>query len=404
MKIICINRYFYPDESATSQLLSDLAFYLARAGREVHVIASRQLYSNPSRQLPAEQLVQGVAIHRVATTQFGRSNLLGRACDYAGFYGAALGAVKGLCGAGDIVVANTDPPMLGVVLANTVAARGGRLVNWLQDVFPEVGERARIPALGGPAASALRFLRDRSLARSCVNVALGSHMAHHLISKCGLVKDCIRVIHNWADGTRITPIPPALNPLRRQWGLETKFVVGYSGNLGRVHEHETILGAIRSLRTHDDIRFLFIGGGTRLRHLRKIVEAEELQNVVFKPYQPREGLAQSLSAIDAHLCVLRPEFEGLVVPSKFYGIAAAGRPTVFVGDPDGEIPTIIRNADCGITLRSGDGEGLAKGLLDLATRGRAAARLGANARTLFETRYDQKHAFAHWNGLVQELA
>jgi len=88
-RVIFINRYFFPDHSATSQILSDLAFHLATTGHEVHVIASRQLYDDPNAALPVAATVRNVSVHRVASTRFGRVALAGRALDYASFYRSA---------------------------------------------------------------------------------------------------------------------------------------------------------------------------------------------------------------------------------------------------------------------------------------------------------------------------
>ena len=89
-RIVFLNRFFYPDHSATSQILGDLAFHLAGRGNDVRVITSRQRYDDPQAQLPEADTVSGVAIHRVSATQFGRSALLGRGVDYLSFYGAML--------------------------------------------------------------------------------------------------------------------------------------------------------------------------------------------------------------------------------------------------------------------------------------------------------------------------
>ena len=108
MKIIFINRYFYPDHSATSQILSDLAFELARRGYTITVVASRQLYDKPDVVLEARDTVGGVSVHRVKTTRFGRTNLAGRAVDYVTFYFSAFVLLARLVHKGDIVVAKTD--------------------------------------------------------------------------------------------------------------------------------------------------------------------------------------------------------------------------------------------------------------------------------------------------------
>ena len=114
-KIIFVNRYFHPDHSASSQILSDLAFYLADEGSRVRVIASRQIYDEPAVVLPARETVQGVEIVRVRTTHFGRHSSLGRIADYLSFYFAGAFALLRHAKRGDIVVAKTDPPLLSVL-------------------------------------------------------------------------------------------------------------------------------------------------------------------------------------------------------------------------------------------------------------------------------------------------
>jgi colanic acid biosynthesis glycosyl transferase WcaI len=88
-RIFFLNRYFYPDHSATSQILYDLAFYLAASRRQVHVITSQQRYDDPDARLPSDEIIDGVRVGRVSTTQFGRSALTGRAVDYVSFYASA---------------------------------------------------------------------------------------------------------------------------------------------------------------------------------------------------------------------------------------------------------------------------------------------------------------------------
>ena len=227
--------------------LSDLAFALARRGRTVAVIASRQRYDAPMDILPSSELIDGVSVYRVWTTHFGRASLPGRAVDYATFYLAAAWRLWRLVQRGDVVIAETDPPMVSVIAGPLCRRRGARLVNWLQDIFPEV---AQALGIGGRAARAplrlLRRLRGRSLRTAHMNVVLGRRMAER-VRALGVPGERIRIIPNWADGTGIAPVDPAANALRRKWQLGDAFVVGYSGNLGRAHEIDTFLEAMTLL-------------------------------------------------------------------------------------------------------------------------------------------------------------
>ncbi len=402
MKIVFINRFYAPDHSATSQMLTDLAAALAAGGAEVHVVTSRLRYDDANASLAPHEVIDGVEIHRVWTSGFGRGNLLGRALDYMGFYVTASAELIGLAEAGDVVVAMTDPPLLSVVAGWVARLRGVRLVNWLQDLFPEVAANLGMAPARGPGGSLLRWLRDGSLRHAAANVVLGRLMRER-VAALGVDPRKIEVIANWADGALLRPLDRGAHPLRAEWGLDGKFVVGYSGNLGRVHEFRTVLDAADALRAQTDIVFLFVGGGARKVALAMAAEERGLSNVLFKPYQPRASLGQSLSAADVHLVTLRPELEGLVVPSKFYGVAAVGRPTIFIGDAKGEIGSVVQEAECGICVKQGDVEGLVGAVTSLRNDSLLRERMGTNARRVFDERYDKALAVAAWRSLLESV-
>ncbi len=403
MRVIFLNRYFYPDHSATSQMLSDLAFFLAGAGHEVCVVTSCQRYDDAAAILPARERVDGVQVHRVRTTRFGRDNLAGRAADYATFYLAAGWRLWRIARAGDVVVAKTDPPLISVVAWLIARWRGAGLVNWVQDVFPEVAEALGVRALAGPQAGLLRSLRNAAFRSAAANVVLGERMAVVVARAGGLAKR-IRVIPNWADMEAIHPVAAADNPLRREWGLGGKFIACYSGNMGRVHEFGTILGAAERLAGKAEaIVFLFIGGGAQRCMVEDEARRRGLANVQFRPYQDRAGLSFSLGVGDVHLVSQRPEVEGYVFPSKLYGILAAGRPVVFIGDPEGEISLLAEREGIGVAVRQGDAAGLAYQLLRLAGDAVLREAMGARARALLCERYDKRIALNAWLEMLGQL-
>ncbi|MBF0161291.1 MAG: glycosyltransferase family 4 protein, partial [Magnetococcales bacterium] len=398
-KIIFLNRYFAPDHAATSQLLSDLAFDLAERGERVHVISSRLRYDDPQARLPPREQLQGVQVHRVWSSRFGRHFLPGRAIDYLTFHWSAAVQLFRLARRGDRVVVKTDPPLLSVSLAPVIRLRGARLLTWNQDLFPEVAAALGVRGLGRWGVPLLQGLRNRSLRQATHNVVLGDRMADRL-RQAGIAQERLHIIHNWSDGQAITPMAAEANPLRQAWGLEGRFVVGYSGNLGRAHELETLLDAATLLKERRDICFLFIGGGAGQARLADQIKARQLTQVYCKPYQPQAQLTYSLTLPDLHWISLLPALEGLIVPSKFYGIAAAGRATLYIGDAQGEIPMLLRSGGCGVTLAIGDSQGVARQIAAWAEDRRACQQMGQAARQLFLRRFDRPIALAAWRALL----
>jgi colanic acid biosynthesis glycosyl transferase WcaI len=399
-QLVFVNRYFFPDESATSQLLTDLTRALAAAGFEVRVICSRQRYDDPNARLPASETVDGVRVHRIWTTRFGRHRLICRAFDYATFYLSSALAMVRLLRRGDTVIAETDPPLVSIAAMLAAKLKGAELINWLQDIFPEVATRLGANPLPRWLDAQLRRLRDASLKAARVNVVLGERMREQLL-RTGIPADKIAIIENWAERSVDSPKSVQESLLRSKLGLTDHFVAGYSGNLGRAHEFQTVLGAAELLRTEVKIVFLMVGGGAGMRRLAQAVADRSLPNFRFLPYLPREALADGLAAADVHWVSLLPALEGFIVPSKFYGILAAARPVVFVGDSDGELARAIRACGCGDTVAVGDSAAVAELLTALKSDPPRRERMGRNGFERYENRFSARRGFDRWAELLK---
>jgi glycosyltransferase involved in cell wall biosynthesis len=402
-RLIFVNRYFFPDHSATSQILSDLVFDLAGAGRDVHVVTSTQIYDDPKASLPEHEVIRGATVHRVPSTQFGRGALAGRALDYLSFYRSVRRRLMTLAQAGDLIVAKTDPPLTSVVALGAAKRTGARLINWLQDIYPETAAELGVPLMRGPLAAPLVAMRDRSLRAAVATVTVGEPMGRK-VETLGVARARIHVIPNWCDDEDIVPIAASANTLRSDWGLGDKFVFGYSGNLGRAHEFETALAAAERLRDDPRFVFLMIGGGRRLEELRSIVAERRLDaGFRFIPYQERSLLRYSLGVPDAHWLSLNPKLEGLIVPSKFYGIAAAGRPIVAIADLNGELAQLVRQFRCGFAIAPGDADALVGALRDMAARPDLVADMGTRARQMLDAQFTRRHGLMRWRALLDGL-
>ena len=388
-RVIFVNRVYWPATSATAQLLTDLAEGLAAQGWNVHVIAGGE----------ATGAQHGVTIHRTGTPA-NHGGLLSRAWNYRSFLRAARQRLDDLLQPGDVVVALTDPPLLGAMVAAVAAARGVRVVQWIQDIYPEIAA-VHFGALAGLLLTPLKSKRDLAWQRATVCVTLGEDMAK-VVAACGAASSRIRLLPNWAPRELHAPAATgAIAECRRRWGCGDKFVVAYSGNFGRVHEFATLLEAATLLRDDSSIVFLFIGQGVRFAEIAALVRERGLPNVRLLPPEPRAALAASLAAAEAHCVTLRPEYAALVYPSKLAGALAAGRPVIFVGPAEGDIPRLLRAANCGASFSPGDAAALAATVRCWQADWTLGARLGTNARAAYAAAFAYETALLRWQAVLR---
>jgi colanic acid biosynthesis glycosyl transferase WcaI len=399
VRILLLNQYYAPAEAATAQLLADLGAELARAGHAVTALCSRRSYPDPSIVHPAREQIDGVHVRRMRTTGFGRQSLPGRILDYASFIGGAAGTL--FAGKGfDVLVVLTTPPLLPVVGALAARLRGSRMVYWVMDIYPDLAFELGVLKRGGLVGRALDRVSRLALRRADVVVALGETMAERLRER-GAAR--VEVIHNWSDGEAVRPAPASHSALRKAWGWDRRFIVLYSGNLGLAHDFATALDAAELLRDRPEILFAFVGSGPRLVEIEREVARRGLSNVELRSHQAREDLGASLTAGDVHLLTLRDAVAGLVVPSKIYGILAAGRPTLYVGPDSGEVHAILREGRCGTRCAVGDGRALAVAALRYAVEPSTCAEEGRRARELFDRRFARPLALAAHRRVIESL-
>ena len=393
VRFVFINRFYWPEEPATAQLLTDLTQALAAAGHEVSVVTSRPEAGSPRRETHAS-----VQIIRVRGTRWSRRGLLGKAVDFASFYFGALLALVRTARRGDIVVALTDPPLIGIGTWPVARLRGAKLVHWVQDIYPEIA----VELTGHAWLGVISPLRNLAWRRAEACVTLGTDMAG-LIRAAGVKAHQLTVIPNWApSGLTAQPVSSA-DSLRRAWGLEGKFVVLYSGNLGRVHDLEPLLDVADHLRAHAHIVQLFVGSGAQLPGLKAAAVQRGLTNIQFRPPQPRAALATSLALGDVHLVTLRPGCERSVFPSKLYGIAAVGRPVFFIGPADCELARLVRKEAFGRTFTRDASLELAQSLGALAIAPVEREQLGQAAERFAARSGNAAAAAQHWINLAAAL-
>lgn len=400
-RLLFINQYYWPDHASTAQHLTDLVEELATEERECHVLCGQGTYKPGAPRPPKYEVRNGVHIHRVPATSFGRRNTLARMIDYLSFYARAF-LLALFLPRFDAVVTLTTPPIIGLVGTILRRLKGSRHLYWSMDLHPDASLALGRMSRSNAVVAALAWLSDFVYRQADKVVVLGPYMADRITAK-GARADRIAQVPVWSRRDEVYPLPREGHPLRASLGLADKFVAMYSGNLGLAHSFGEFLEAARRLRDRDDIVFLYVGGGPRLSEVRAAKENEGLDNIRLMDYFPREQLHISLSVADVHLISMRREMTGIVVPGKLYGVMASGRPALFVGPEHCESADTVRQADCGLTVRLEDVDGLVEGLTRLAESPALVQQMGARGRAAFLAGYEKTACCAQWNALVGEL-
>lgn len=401
LQIRFIHNYYHPDISAVSQVITDIAGELAARGHAVSVIASKNRYvAGTAPPLRSREVIDGVLVRRIWAPAMSKDSLVGRVFNQLSFIiGASVAAFS--AARVDTVVMLTDPPLFAALGLLLKRWRGEHFVHVVMDLYPDVAIRYGLFRRNSLIGRLSRWLTGRTLRGADRVVVLGSCMRDAVLAY-GARPERTVVIRNWAASSAIRPVDPVRNRFRAETRLrEEEFVVMYSGNLGAAHRFDEILETARRLRGRSDIVFVFVGGGSRRGEVEAYREQHELCNIVLLPYQEQARLSESLSAANVHFVSLRRGFEGLVVPSKSYGIMAAGRPLLYEGDPSGEIAQMITRWGIGIVVSEGDADALEDAVLQLAEDPERTSRMGASARRALEGHYGRCRAMDSYESVLR---
>ena len=395
-RLLVLNQYYAPGFEATAYLLSQLCAALTDEF-DVTVITGKLAVPHAG---PGRTSLDGVEIVRVRSTAFDRSNLPLRALNYLTYLTGSLWA--GLHARRPaVVLCMTDPPVIADVALLVARRFRAPLVVVSQDVFPEIAvELKRLESR--VVVEVLRSLIRFYLRRADRVVAIGDTMRRRLVEK-GAPPERIAVIPNWVDTAAITPAPKD-NEWSRDHGVADRFVVMHSGNVGHAQNLDALVRSTTFLRDLDDLVVAIIGGGARHAALVELADRLEADHVTFLGYQPRELLSLSLSAADLHVVGLARGLSGYVVPSRLYGILAAGRPVVVAADAESETARVVLREGCGVVVPPGRPELLAEmiraahdGELDL-------AEMGRRGREYVVREADRTVAFGRYRKMLGELA
>ncbi len=389
------NRFFYPDISATSQILTELVIGLRDKGLSTKVVCSDYLYTGG--RVTEEYRIEGIIIDRISSTNLGKSSKLARYSDFISFIIAASGKI--LFDRSKLFIFFTDPPLINLIGSLLTYVKNKKVIVVLQDFFPYAAASTSMVN-----NSLLIKILDEStiysLNRVDKVVVLSEQMLEFAINK-GVKKDRIVLIHNWADGGLIIPDYNKSEMFLAKFGIRREsFVVLYTGNMGIGHEFDTIMNVIKELH---DVEFVFVGDGVKRSYIEKRAKEENLKNVRLSGYVKKEELSELLSIADLTLLTQIENVVGLNMPSKLYSYMAAGKPICYIGAIEGDVSRILKQSGCGNSFKVGDVAGVTKYIRELKKDNETKKSIGLKGRKFFEQNFDKNIAIDKYYSLIKDV-
>ncbi len=398
MRILLLNLYYPPDTSATAKMAQTVVQTLAER-HDVTVLCGRPSY-DPSERRPW-RLYQSensgrVRIIRAGSTDYPRLQMKERLLNYLSY--VFLSVPRALFLPCDVVLAMTDPPFEGIVGAFVALLKTKPYVYNIRDLYPDMALGGSLVS-PGQLARLWEWLHRWSLRRATRVVVLGDDMRRRILSK-GVDPNRVVVVRDGAD------LPPhgAASPLDSQVIQairgDSRFVLLHAGNLGFYGAWDTLLTAARELST-DGIALVFVGDGAERERLQSA--AAGLPNVRFLPFFPCDKIPSVMASADAHIITVKRGLEGVVVPSKLYGILAAGKPIVAVATPECDVVSIGACQGFSIAVDPDDSARLVQAVRDLARNADLLRSMG-EAAAAAAPEYDRRKELTKLAEIVQAAA
>jgi glycosyltransferase involved in cell wall biosynthesis len=397
MRILLLNLYYPPDTSATAKMAETVVEALS-ARHAVTVLCGRPSYDPMERRpwrLWQTEVTERVRITRVGSTDYPRLAMKRRVLNYLSY--VALAIPLSLLLRCDLVLAMTDPPFEGIVGAVIALLKNKPYVYNIRDMYPDMALGGAIVA-PGLLARIWERLHRWALRRATRVIVLGEDMRARIIAK-GVDPAGIEIVR---DGAVIPPPdaqPPALDAeIIRTIRGDHKFVLVHAGNLGFYGAWETLITAVRSL-AEDGVGLVFVGEGAQRKRVETL--AGGTKNVRFLPFFPANRIRSVLAAPDAHVITVKRGLEGVVVPSKMYGILAAGKPIVAVAPEETDAASLGAKFGFAVSADPDSPEKVATAIRSLVVDKAKLQSMGRAARAV-ATDYDRVKELQKFVKIIEE--
>jgi glycosyltransferase involved in cell wall biosynthesis len=401
--LVILSQYFYPEVASTGQLLTELAEDLVKYECKIIVYTGKPSYYGNIKEYKKREIYHGIEIFRLFNTTLNKNSRLGKILNSLSYF---ISIIFKLLSSKDryplLIVSN--PPFLPIAGFLFKKIKNQKYVFLIHDIYPDIAVKLGYLKEDSFIVKIWNKINYMILKNAEEVIVLGEYMAEILEKKYLPIDNIkIKIIHNWADEKIILPLKKEVNWFVKRYNLENKLVILYSGNIGLFQDLKTIISAAVRLKKFKEVLFLFIGDGGGLSKLKEIVQENNLTNVKFLPYQPKEYLPYSLTASDISVVALEKGVEGLGVPCKTYGILASGRAVLGLVGDDCEVADIIKNAKCGFRVDQGDVESLVKKIKYIYENPEILKIMGENSRRYFEKHFTRSQMTKKYYEILENI-
>lgn len=399
-RVLVVYHFFYPDDVVSARHLTELAEGLARRGWEVTALGSNRFCRDPETRIPiTDETVRGVRYHRAHRPAFKQSSNLGRLLNAAWLMVSWLGYIARQPKF-DVIVLGTDPQFSYFMLPFLrLLRKRSKLVSWGFDLYPEAiiaSDMGIFSRLGRMIRPFTGFCYKRLDAMvdigPCMRQLLDGY-GHHAERE---------TLVPWALAEPERPLEPDTDTRRELFG-DTQLALLYSGTIGKAHEFKRFVKLARILRERGaSVALCFAGRGNQYEALRAMVTDEDT-NISFAGFADEDQLVKRLGSGDIHLISLRRQWEGVVVPSKFFGSLAAGKPVLYDGGPDSAISLWSKRYGLGFTLNNDNLDETADTLCAIAADRGQLAEKQEKAFRCYHEHFSREAVLNGWDTLLQRL-
>ncbi len=391
-QITIVTQFYPPDFAATGQFVQELATALVNEGHSVQVFTGKPSYAFNQEDAPREEFAEGVHVFRTRAAKVTPGRIRGKVINSLFYFARSVVKLRKQVRRSSHLIFTSAPPFLGLTgwFYNKVFKQNYTCI--IYDVYPEVA--VRLGVIDGKALIVRLWetMNRKIWKRAKTLIVMNDEMKQLILSKDANNAEKIHVVHSWADPAFIKPMAKSRNWFALRYHLDETFTVLYSGNLGRAHDGETILACARLLNHDPRVRFVFVGSGAGLEPIKEAIRSGLLTNCLILPYQEKETLPYSLTACDLALISLKEQVNGVVAPSKLYGLLAAGKPIAAICHPDSYLREMMQSGNCGTCFNNGDAAGLAQYIQSLLASPTTVESLGQNARRYFDAHFTLEKA------------